>query len=115
MTVKQRQLDYTMATQAVELQATGTQMLQQQLKNQWVNSQQAIEIAELKVEIEATKQQQAQVQFRENHITVTDLLDIEADFTQANIDLIQTKHQSIIAQAKYQQSINSDTLRFTTP
>ena len=77
--------------------------------------QQAIEIAELKVEIEAIKQQQAQVQFRENHITVTDLLDIEADFTQANIDLIQTKHQSIIAQAKYQQSINSDTLRFTTP
>lgn len=115
MTVKQRQLDYTMAEQAVELQANGTKILQQQLKNQWINSQQGIEIAQLKVDIEATKQQQAQVQFRENHITVTDLLDIEADFTQANIDLIQAKHQSIIAQAKYQQSINSDTLRFTTP
>lgn len=115
MTVKQRQLDYTMAEQAVELQTNGIQLLQQQLKNQWVNSQQGIEIAQLKVEIEATKQQQAQIQFRENHITVTDLLDIEADFTQANIDLIQAKHQSIIAQAKYQQSINSDTLRFTTP
>lgn len=115
MTIKQRQMDYTMAQQAVEMQTQGTQLLQTQLRNQWQQSLDQIEIAKLKVDIETTKLSQAKAQFDAQHITITDLLDTEAEFTQANLTLTHAKYQAIVTQAQYQQSINADTLRFATP
>ena len=69
-------------------------------------------MAESKVDIENIKRTQAQAQFDGHQITVSDLLDAESGFADAQIALLRTQHKSILAQAKYQQSINADTLYF---
>ncbi len=112
MTFKQRQLDATMAQKGLEIQAKAIPMQQQQLQQQWQHSLAQNQLAQDKVDIEGVKRDQAQAQFDGHQITVTDLLDAEADFADAQIALLRSTHQSILAQAKYQQSINADTLYF---
>ncbi len=112
MTFKQRQMDVTMAQQGLKIQQQALPIQQQQLKQHWQHSIEKILLAESKVEIENIKRSQAQAQFDGHQITVTDLLDAESGFSDAQIALLRTQHQSILAQAKYQQSINADTLYF---
>ncbi len=112
MALKQSQLDATMAQKGLEIQAKAIPMQQQQLHQQWQHTLAQSTLAQDKVDIESLKRDQAQAQFDGHQITVTDLLDAEADFADAQIALLRSTHQSVLAQAKYQQSINADTLYF---
>lgn len=112
MTFKQRQIDVTMAKQGLQLQQQALPIQQQQLKQLWQHTLEKISLAESKVDIENIKRTQAQAQFDGHQITVSDLLDAESGFADAQIALLRTQHKSILAQAKYQQSINADTLYF---
>ena len=114
MTFKQRQMDVTMAKQGLKIQQQALPIQQKQLKQHWQHTLEKGSLAENKVEIEQIKRNQAQIQFDGHQITVTELLDAESGFADAQIALLRTHHQSILAQAKYQQSINADTLYFQT-
>ena len=110
--LKQRKLDVEMAQRGLELQQESLSLQQQQHKQSWTNNIEAISLAQKKVEIEKQKRMQAQAQFDAHQITISDLLDAESNFADSQIELLRTKRQSIISQAKYQQSINADTLYF---
>ena len=112
MTYKQRQMDVTMAEQSLQLQQRALTIQQTQLQQQWQHSSEQIELSKEKVEIERIKLQQTQAQFDAHQITTTDLLDAESQFSEAQVALLRSKHQNLIAQAKYQQSLNADTLYF---
>lgn len=112
MTFKQRQMDVTMAKQGLKIQQQALPIQQQQLKQQWQHTLEQVSLAESKIEIENIKRTQAQARFDGQQITVTDLLDAESRCADAQIALLRTQHKSILAQAKYQQSINADTLYF---
>ena len=112
MTYKQRQMDVTMAEQGLKLQEEALTIQQAQLKQQWQHSTEQIELAKEKVEIEQIKLKQAQAQFNAHQITTTNLLDAESEFSEAQIVLLRSKHQSLLAQAKYQQSLDSRTVYF---
>ena len=113
MTLKQRQMDVVMAKQGLQLQERALPLQQEQLKQSWLNSAERIALAHSKVEIETIKREQAQVRFDAHQITITDLLDAESEAADAQIALLRAEHQKVIAQAKYQQSINTGTLYFT--
>jgi len=113
MTLKQRQMDVVMARQGLQLQERALPLQQEQLKQSWLNSAERIALAQSKVEIETIKRDQAQVRFDAHQITITDLLDAESEAADAQIALLRAEHQKIIAQAKYQQSINTGTLYFS--
>ena len=112
MTYKQRQLDVTMAKQSLTLQQKALSLQQEQLRQQWHNSTAQIDLSKDKVEIENIKLKQVQAQFDAHQVTTTDLLDAESQFSEAQISLLRSRHQNILAQAKYQQSLNADTLYF---
>ena len=112
MTYKQRQMDVTMAEQSLQLQQQALTIQQTQLQQQWQHSTEQIELSADKVEIERIKLKQIQAQFDAYQVTTTDLLDAESHFSEAQIALLRSKHQSLMAQAKYQQSLNADTLYF---
>ena len=112
MTYKQRQMDVTMAEQSLQLQQQALTIQQTQLQQQWQHSTEQIELSEDKVEIERIKLKQIQARFDAHQVTTTDLLDAESHFSEAQIVLLRSKHQSLMAQAKYQQSLNADTLYF---
>ncbi len=112
MTYKQRQLDVTIAKQGLDLQQRALSLQQKQSKQAWEQAQEQIELAQEKIQIEQIKRDQAQVQFDNHQITTTDLLEAEAAFSEAQVTLLKVKHQHIVAQAKYQQSLNADTLYF---
>ena len=117
MTYKQRQMDVTMAEQGLKLQQEALTIQQAQLKQQWQHSIEQIELAKDKVEIEEIKLKQAQAKFAAQQITTTDLLDAESEFSESQIALLRSTHQNLLAQAKFQQSLDSTTLHFqlTTP
>ncbi len=112
MTLKQRNIDVEMAQQGLEMQRKSLAILQDQRKQSWRNTIDEIELAQQKVDIEALKLTQAKARFDAHQITISDLLDAESNFADSQITLLRTKRQSIVAQAKYQQSINADTLYF---
>ena len=112
MTLKQRRLDVEMAQRGLELQKKSLSLQQKQHKQNWLNAVDSISLAQKKVEIEKQKREQAQAKFDAHQITTSELLDAESTFADAQIELLRTKRQSIISQAKYQQSINKDTLYF---
>ena len=112
MTLKQRKLDVAMTQKGLEIQQKSLSIQQQQYKQNWLNVTDTILLAQKKVEIENQKRVQAQAQFEAHQITISELLDAESNFSDAQLELLRTKRQSIIAQAKYQQSINADTLYF---
>jgi len=112
MTYKQSQMDLSMAEQGLRLQESALSIEQQQLKQDWEASSEQIQLATERVEIESIKNKQAQAKFEAHQITTADLLDAEALFSDAQMDLLRSKHQHILAQAKYQQSLNADTLYF---
>ena len=114
MTVKQRQIDLTMAESGLNIHSESVLLKQQELHDAWLNSQTQISLAASKVEIETIKRTQAQANFDAQQITMTDLLDAEGDFANSQIELLRAQHQNILAQARYQQSINADTLYFST-
>ena len=101
-----------MAQQGLSLQQKSLSLQQQQYRQSWINNIETISLAKKKVEIEEQKSAQAQAQFDAHQITISDLLDAESNFADAQIELLRNKRQSIISQAKYQQSINADTLYF---
>ena len=112
MTYKQRQIDVVMAKQSLTLQQKALTIQQEQLRQQWQHSSVQIELSEEKVEIEQIKLKQVQAQFDAHQVTTTDLLDAESQFSEAQIALLRSRHQNLLAQAKYQQSLNADTLYF---
>ena len=112
MTYKQRQMDVTMAEQGLKLQEEALTIQQAQLKQQWQHSTEQIELAKDKVEIEEIKLKQAQAKFAAQQITTTDLLDAESEFSEAQIALLRSTHQNLLAQAKFQQSLDSTTIHF---
>ena len=112
MTYKQRQMDVMMAEQSLQLQQKALTIQQTQLRQQWQHSTDQIELSKDKVEIERIKLKQTQAQFDAHQVTTTDLLDAESQFSEAQIALLRSQHQNLMAQAKYQQSLNADTLYF---
>ena len=112
MALKQRKLEAEMAQKGLSLQQDALSLQQQQYKQNWINTIDTISLAKTKVEIEEQKRAQAQAQFDAHQMTISDLLDAESNFADAQIELLRAKRQSIISQAKYQQSINADTLYF---
>ena len=112
MTLQQRKMDAQMAQKGLELQQKSLLLQQQQHKQDWLNKVDSIALAEKKLDIEKQKIEQAQAQFDAHQMTMSDLLDAESSFSSAQIELTRAKRNSIISQAKYQQSINADTLYF---
>ena len=112
MTLQQRKMDAQMAQKGLEVQQKSLHLQQQQYKQDWLNKVDSIVLAEKKVDIEKQKIEQARAQFDAHQITMSDLLDAESNFSSAQIELTRAKRNSIISQAKYQQSINADTLYF---
>ena len=113
MTLKQRKMDAMMAHQGMNIKQEALSLQQKQHKQSWENTIASISLAEKKVEIEKHKREQAQAQFDAHQITMSDLLEAESHFSDAQIELLRARNQSIVSQAKYQQSINADTLYFT--
>ena len=101
-----------MAEQGLKLQQDALTIQQAQLKQYWQHSSAQIDLAKDKVEIEQIKLKQAQARFNAHQITTTDLLEAESEFSEAQIALLRSTHQNLLAQAKYQQSLNSHTLYF---
>ena len=112
MALQQRKMDAQMAQKGLELQQKSLHLQQQQYKQNWINAVDSISLSEKKLNIEKQKIIQSQAKFDAHQITISELLDAESDFANAQIELLRSKHQSIISQAKYQQSINADTLYF---
>ena len=112
MTYKQRQMDVTMAEQGLKLQQEAQTIQQERLKQHWQHAKEQVDLAKDKVEIEDIKLKQAQAKFNAHQLTTTELLDAESQFSEAQIALLRSAHQHLLAQAKYQQSLNSSTLTF---
>ena len=112
MTFKQRKMDVVMAQKGLHIQEKSIGIQQEQRRLGWLNASENILMAQKKVELEAIKRDLAQAQFDGHLITITDVLDAESKYADAQIALMRAEHRKIIAQAKYQQSINADTLYF---
>ena len=112
MDVQQQKLQVQMLEQGRQTQEQAVVLQQQATLQKWQQAQSQIEIAQLKRDIAKEAHRQAQAQFSQQQITVADLLDIETEYQQSQLTLTKAQHQSIIEQAKYQQTLTTDTIRF---